>query len=133
LAAVAAVAVSVVVAVNSWLKDRGERQTRRRDQNEELRDMEYTQYEALKDQLDHLSLVMVGRPSDPETGIPAVRGFVDEQRAHNRRIDEELRTDNGGGTIKGSLALLRTQVTGLQRKVDKVVTKLGDINGDNGP
>ncbi len=128
ISALASVVIALVLALNSWLKDRGERQDRERDEDR-AEDRRYRELQALvekkfnqvRDQVDHLTVSMVGRPADEHRGIPGVDGFVQRQDRHNKRVDEELRTSNGGGTIKGSLARLRLDVTDLKASVDRLV------------
>lgn len=75
---------------------------------------------------------MLGSPGDPRHGIPGVEGFVQRQERHNRRVDGELTTTNSGGTVKGSLAQMRTDLTSVQDSVDDLTDQVAQLvrNGE---
>jgi hypothetical protein len=139
--AVATLALGISLAVNSRLKDRGDRQERARDEDEAederyrlLREFIISQINTVRVDLDNLTVALFGRPQDPARGIPGVEGFTQRQEHHNHLVDEELRTVNGGGTLKGALSKLQTDfgtlqhsVTALESSTVRIGTQLHDL------
>lgn len=142
---VASLALAISLAVNSRLKDRGDRQDREREEDdarERSEDERYARLRAfiveqigqVRTDLDNLTVALFGRPEDKARGVPGVEGFAQRQEHHNQLVDEELRTNNGGGTIKGALAQLQTDfgklassVTALESSTVGMGTQLHDL------
>jgi hypothetical protein len=112
---VAGVAVTILVAYNSFLKDRSNRRDEAREKQSEEDEVQTAHYQALKDTVDHLAVAMVGRPA--KDGLPPIKGFVDEQREFNVKVESELTDVNGGGTLRGAVQALRRQVAAMQKEI----------------
>jgi hypothetical protein len=123
--ALATLALGMGLALNSWLKDR-------KNEDEGTQRREDVRYGELKDEVTSLRIAMVGSPPDPKRGIPGVDGFVQEQRRHNKRVDTELATSNSGGTLKGSLIAMRSDLTAVQESMDGLSDQVANLvrNGD---
>lgn len=127
LCAVLTLAVVAFATINSWLKDRDERGERKAERAAVAHEGEQGEVQRIGRVVDHLTLTVIGRPFDPATGLPHIPGFIDKQVAHNvtvddrfARIEEELTTTNGGGTLKGSLGSLKDQLGGLRSDFDSL-------------
>lgn len=134
---VASVAIAGAVALYTVLNNRNTNEERKAKDISEEKETDRSDLKKVSDTLSRFMLAMVGKAADPENGLPAVPGFTDEVRAHNLQIDkkfsqvwEELTTENGGGTIKGSLKNMQTNYEALDTKVDSLTTTVNTIAGD---
>lgn len=92
LTAIGSLALASAAAVNSWLKQRAARDSQLDDIGDTATQAASNQQEIERQarEIEHLSLIMVGRPKDDELGLPGVDGFVQEQTSINNRVRHDL-------------------------------------------
>lgn len=141
LCAALSVAIAGALAVYTILNNRADKEERLKEKTAEERATDTGELAEVKSILERFMLAMLGRAADKKLGLPKIDGFVDEVRTHNTEVDsqftqiwEELKTENGGGTIKGKLqsvstdvGALRTGFDGLKETVDQLAE--GMANG----
>lgn len=128
LCAVVTVALSAYVVVNSFLKDREKKENKAKAREEDVREEDQGVVARIGETVDHLTLTLVGRLPDPTTGLPGIDGFMQRQEKHNAVVMEELTTTNGGGTLKGSLGMLRTEVSDMRTDVDGIKQQVAHLS-----
>lgn len=122
--AVFALAISAGAAWYTVSKDKADKETKKAEKVSSDHVGDQTEISELRELVNRFMIAMFGQSADRKTGLPKIDGFVDEQRAHNVKVDKtlaelttEITTQNGGGTIKGSLMQLRTEVGAVSGQV----------------
>lgn len=136
LVGIASLVLTFAITLNGQLKDRDRvKEKRHADEKKgelaeerkfrELREHVDSKVGEVAQQVTDLAVKLVGTPGNPRLNISPTEGFVQRQERHNHRVDEELRTTNGGGTIKGSLGQLRTDLAELRSEVAELSQQRG--------